>query len=71
MLRTVYTPQNEQCTLPIPRDYVGKKLEIIIFPVEEVISEAAFFKEKKVTFTDFGLKAPVEYKFDREEANER
>ena len=26
---------------------------------------------KKVTFTDFGLKAPVDYKFDREEANTR
>ena len=28
-------------------------------------------KERKVTFTDFGLVMPVDYKFDREEANAR
>jgi len=28
-------------------------------------------KERKVTFTDFGLVMPSDYKFDREEANAR
>jgi hypothetical protein len=28
-------------------------------------------KERKVAFTDFGLVMPADYKFDREEANER
>jgi hypothetical protein len=28
-------------------------------------------KEQKVTFTDFGLVMPADYKFDREEANAR
>jgi len=28
-------------------------------------------KERKVTFTDFGLVMPADYKFDREEANAR
>ena len=28
-------------------------------------------KERKVTFTDFGLVMPAGYKFDREEANAR
>ena len=28
-------------------------------------------KERKVTFTDFGLVMPADYKFNREEANER
>jgi hypothetical protein len=28
-------------------------------------------KERKITFTDFGLVMPANYKFDREEANAR
>ena len=28
-------------------------------------------KERKVTFSDFGLVMPTDYKFDREEANAR
>ena len=28
-------------------------------------------KEREVTFTDFGLVMPADYKFDREEANAR
>jgi len=28
-------------------------------------------RNHKITFTDFGLKAPANYKFDREEANAR
>ena len=28
-------------------------------------------KKRKVTFTDFGLVMPADYKFDREEANAR
>jgi len=28
-------------------------------------------KERKVTFTNFGLAMPADYKFDREEANAR
>jgi hypothetical protein len=30
-----------------------------------------FGKERKISFTDFGLVMPADYKFDREEANAR
>jgi hypothetical protein len=33
MIRTIYTPESKQVTLPIPERYVGTRLEIIIFPL--------------------------------------
>jgi hypothetical protein len=35
MVRTIFVPQNKQMTLPIPDSYIGLKLEMLIFPLEE------------------------------------
>jgi hypothetical protein len=35
MIHTVYTPTALEMTVPIPESYVGTKLEILIFPVNE------------------------------------
>jgi hypothetical protein len=67
MIRKEFIPQSETVTLTIPRKYVGVKLEIIAYPVEE---DAKKPSRRSVTFTDFGLDAP-DYKFNREEANAR
>jgi hypothetical protein len=35
MIQMIYTPKTKEMTLPIPEHYVGTKLEILIFPVNE------------------------------------
>ena len=36
MLRTVYTPNSNCINVPIPDRYIGTKLEILVFPLNEV-----------------------------------
>lgn len=36
MLRTVYMPDSNRITVPIPEKYIGTELEILIFPLKEV-----------------------------------
>jgi hypothetical protein len=36
MLRTVYVPESNHITVPIPDKYIGTELEILIFPINEV-----------------------------------
>jgi len=36
MVRTVIEPQNNTVSLLIPNDYVGKKLEVIIYADDEI-----------------------------------
>ncbi|KAA6337349.1 hypothetical protein EZS27_014563 [termite gut metagenome] len=67
MIRTIIIPDNHYVTLSIPEKYIGKELEVIVFPKEEIIEKTI---PSKVTFTDFGLNISG-YKFNREEANER
>ncbi|MDR2783232.1 MAG: DUF2281 domain-containing protein [Treponema sp.] len=47
MIRTIFTPDSEQITLPIPKKYVGAELEIIIFPLKHD-SPAAGLQKKPV-----------------------
>jgi hypothetical protein len=65
IVRTILVPDNENIQITIPKEYIGIKLEVIVFPVEEIFEKKDV--EEKVTFTDFALDTP-EYKFDREEA---
>ncbi|MDR0547528.1 MAG: hypothetical protein LBG77_08140 [Dysgonamonadaceae bacterium] len=37
MLRTVCVPDSDLLNVSIPRKYIGKELEIIVFPVNEII----------------------------------
>jgi len=68
MIRTVFTPQNDNCMFPIPIEYIGKELEIIIFPINKIFSKP--LSSKKVTFNAISIDTR-QYKFNREEANER
>jgi hypothetical protein len=38
MLKTTVTPQKRQITLPIPANYVGIKLERLIYPAEDIVA---------------------------------
>ena len=39
MTRTVMTPINNNIVLPIPDKYIGKKIEILFYAVEELTEE--------------------------------
>ena len=38
MIRTVITPDNDKISIDVPHDYVGKKVEVIAFTIEEATS---------------------------------
>lgn len=48
MIRTIVTPDNQDINLHIPKSYVGKKIEVIVFAVDEAVAEP-----KKATMADF------------------
>ncbi|MDR1148206.1 MAG: DUF2281 domain-containing protein [Spirochaetaceae bacterium] len=48
MIRTIFTPDSEQVTFPIPEKYIGAELEIIIFPIKDVSPVSAFVQKKPV-----------------------
>ena len=52
MLRTVYTPDSNHVNVLIPEKYVGTELEILVFPINEVIFSKA---EKKVSNVDISF----------------
>lgn len=69
MIRTVITSNNSTLTLTIPDKYIGRELEVIAFAKDEGIEESIVSK-KKVLFTV--LHTDIKnYKFNRDEANER
>ena len=68
MVRTVFTPQNDNFILSIPTEYIGKELEINVFPTDKILSKP--MNSKKVTFNAISIDTR-QYKFNREEANER
>jgi len=68
MIRTVFTPQNDNFIFPVPIEYIGKELEIIVFPTDEIFSKP--LPSKRVTFNAISIDTR-QYKFNREEANAR
>jgi hypothetical protein len=68
MIRTIFIPHNDNVVFPIPKEYVGRELEMILFPVEEVVQKSTSLK--KATFNSISIDTRG-YQFNREEANER
>ena len=59
MLRTVYTPDSNRISFPIPDEYIGTELEIMIFPIREVLVSS--IKEKvSDADTSFGAWADMD-----------
>ncbi|HCN82137.1 MAG TPA: hypothetical protein DIT07_00735 [Sphingobacteriaceae bacterium] len=69
MIRTLVTPDKQSISFDIPKDYVGKQIEVIAFAKDEGISKEQS-ANKKVSFTVLHVDAK-DYKFNRDEANER
>ncbi|MFO7657793.1 MAG: hypothetical protein R6W78_12050 [Bacteroidales bacterium] len=68
MIRTIVKTNNNTLSFPIPDKYIGKELEVIAFTRDEGFEENK--ANKKVSFTV--LHTDIKnYKFSRDEANER
>lgn len=48
MIRTVITPENQDVSIHIPENYIGKKIEVLLYAVEE-LSEQESPKKKKAS----------------------
>jgi len=72
MIRTVITTDKNFINLPIPEQYIGKKIEVIAFAIDEPApSEDIVFSDKrKKTFDSIKLNTKG-FKFNRDEANQR
>jgi hypothetical protein len=71
MIRTLITPQTDtlNISLAIPKNYIGKEMEVIAFTRDEGIKHSPAVK-KQVAFTVLHVENKT-YKFDRDEANQR
>lgn len=68
MVRTQVIAETEKISFQVPEDYIGKVLEIIAFAKDEGLNNDVAQK-KQPRFTIFHL--DQDFKFNRDEANER
>ena len=69
MIRTIITPNKQTVSFDIPMHYIGKQIEVIAFAKDEGIAKEQI-AGKKVSFTVLHVNTK-DYKFNRDEANER
>lgn len=69
MIRTIITPQDQRVFFDIPKDYVGKQIEVIAFAKDEGMQEKKQ-RSKDVSFNALSIDTKS-YKFNRDQANER
>lgn len=69
MIRTFIIPDSQHLSLTIPKKYVGKELEVIVFSKREVLNDNNHV-DKKVSFASIKINTKG-FKFNRDEANER
>jgi hypothetical protein len=69
MIHTIVTPLKQTISFDIPKDYVGKQIEVIAFAKGEGITKEQPAK-KNVTFNALSIDTRG-YKFNRDEANDR
>jgi hypothetical protein len=70
MIRTVITPDKNSLTFNIPDKYIGKKMEIIAFVIDELSDDLIYNSKSSKTFSAIKLNTKG-FKFNRDEANER
>ncbi|MDR1780309.1 MAG: hypothetical protein LBR50_06215 [Tannerella sp.] len=69
MVRTICVPESKQLVFPVPQEYVGRKVEVLIFPYEETFAVASA-NRTEAQFNAVSIDT-VGFKFDRDEANAR
>lgn len=72
MVRQIITPESTQLTVNIPSEYIGHKVEVIAFRIEENNKpQDKYSWENALKFFNSHRVSLKNYKFNREEANER
>jgi hypothetical protein len=46
MIKTVIIPQNSSYSLAIPNDYIGKRIEILFYALDEIVESSPAVNEK-------------------------
>jgi len=70
MIRTVIIPKNNILSFNIPDKYIGKKMEIIAFALDEPSEDVIYSSKSSKSFSAIKLSTKG-FKFNRDEANER
>ena len=50
MARTIITPDSTDIKLSIPSDYIGRKIEVLNYPVDELIEEKPIIPKSMASF---------------------
>ena len=69
MVRIIITPDNQTISFDIPKDYIGRQIEVIAFAKDEMLEQEPIIR-KRVSFNALAIDT-LGYKFNRDEANER
>ena len=67
-IREIIVPENNKIELTIPDNFIGKRIEVIAFEMEDQIGDFNNLKRKTFDAIKINLSG---FKFNREEANER
>jgi hypothetical protein len=67
MVRTLITPEDQDISIRVPADYVGRQVEVIAFTIDSDLPNQT---KKQPSFSALKLDT-IGYKFNREEADER
>lgn len=70
MIRTIITPDTQTISFDIPTNYIGKQIEVIAFAKDEGTSSSDQLIKKNVSFEALSFDTR-DYRFNRDEANER
>jgi hypothetical protein len=70
MIRTVITPDKNLLSINIPDKYIGKKMEVIAFLMDEPAEDVIYTAKRSKSFSAIKLNTKG-FKFNRDEANER
>jgi hypothetical protein len=50
MIRTTITPKNQDLSIHIPEDYVGRQIEVLLYAVDELLQEEKTAPKKSADF---------------------
>ena len=50
MIRTTITPKNQDLSIHIPEDYVGRQIEVLLYAVDELLQEEKIVPKKPADF---------------------
>lgn len=70
MIRTVIRPNKNRVSFNIPDKYIGKKMEVIAFAIDEPSEDVIYAVKNRKSFSAASINTRG-FKFDRDEANER